>query len=165
MGDFNINLLNYDSHTDTSEFLDQMVSRCFLPHVFIHPTRVKDHCATVIDNIFSNNTEFETLSGNILTQIADQFPQMMILKKVCPNLKECSLASYDYSGFDQKKFIDDYTGVKLDPERNEDVNMMFSRFFAILSDCVERHVPLKKISKKSLKSKPSNSYSETYCLS
>ena len=55
MGDFNINLLNYDSHTDTSEFLDQMVSRCFLPYV-LHPTRVTDHCATVIDNTFYNNT-------------------------------------------------------------------------------------------------------------
>ena len=78
MGDFNINLLNYDSHTDTSKVLDQMVSRYILPYV-LHPTRVKDHCATVTDNIFSNNTEFETLSGNILTQIADHFPHIMIL--------------------------------------------------------------------------------------
>ena len=79
----------------------------------------------------------------------------MILKKVRPKFKECSFAGYDYSGFDQQKFIDDYTGVKLDPERNEDVNMMFSKFFATLSDCVERHVPLKKMSKKISNSKPS----------
>ena len=30
---------------------------------------------------------------------------------------------------------------------------MFSKFFTILSDCVDRHVPLKKMSKKSLKFK------------
>ena len=77
----------------------------------------------------------------------------MILKKVCPNFKECSFASYDYSGFHQQKSIDDYTGVKPDPERNEDANMMFSKFFTTLSDCVERHAPLKKLSKKSLKFK------------
>ena len=106
MGDFNINLLNYDSHTDISEFSDQMVLRCFLPYV-LHPTRVTDHCATVIDNIFSNNTEFETLSGKNLIQIADHFPQIMILKKVCPNFKECSFAGYEYLGFDQQKFIND----------------------------------------------------------
>ena len=77
----------------------------------------------------------------------------MILKKVCPNLKECSFVSNDYSGFNQQKFIDDYTGVKLDLERNEDVNMMFSKIFTTLLDCGERHVPLKKMSKKSLKFK------------
>ena len=88
MGDFNINLLNYDSHTDTGEFLDKM--RCFLPYV-LHPTRVTDHCATVIDNIFSNNTEFATLSRSILTQIADHFPQIVILKKVYLNFKNVLL--------------------------------------------------------------------------
>ena len=79
----------------------------------------------------------------------------MILKKVCPNLKECSFASYDYSGFDQQKFIGDYTGVKLDLERNEDVNMMFSKFFTTLSDCIECHVTLKRCTKNLLNSKPS----------
>ena len=88
----------------------------------------------------------------------------MILKKVRPKFKECSFASFDYSGSDQQKFIDDYTGVKLDPERNEDVNMMFSKFFTTPSHCVEHHVPLKKMSKKSLKFK-TKPYSETYCLS
>ena len=71
----------------------------------------------------------------------------MVLKKVCSNFKECSFASNDYSGFHQQKFIDDYTGVKLDLERNEDVNMMFCKFFTTVSDCVECHVPLKKMSK------------------
>ena len=121
----------------------------FLPYV-LHPTRVTDHCANVIDN-----TEFETLSGNIVTQMADHFPQIMILEKECSNFQECSFASYHYSGFDQQKFIDDYTAVKLDLERNGDVNMMFSKFFTTLSDCVERHVPLKKMSKNLLNSKPS----------
>ena len=70
---------------------------------------------------------------------------------VCANLKEWSFASYDYSGFYQQVFIHDYTGAKLDPERNEDVNMMFSTLFTTLSDCIERHVPFIKMNKKSLK--------------
>ena len=79
----------------------------------------------------------------------------MILQKICSNLEECSFASYDYSGLDQQKFIDNYTGVKLDLEINKDVDMMISKFFTTLSDCVDRHVPLKKISKNLLNSKPS----------
>ena len=31
MGDFNINLLNYDSHTDTTDVIDTMYSNHFLP--------------------------------------------------------------------------------------------------------------------------------------
>ena len=40
-----------------------MISHYLLPHI-LHPTRVTDHSATVIDNIFSNNTVHESVSGN-----------------------------------------------------------------------------------------------------
>ena len=79
MGDFNINLLNYESHRDTNEFINSIVSHCLLPHI-LQPTRVTDHSATVIDNIFTNATEFDTTSGNILNQLADHFSQFFILK-------------------------------------------------------------------------------------
>ena len=57
LGDFNINLLNYESHSDTNMFLNSMVSKCLLPYI-LHPTRVTDHSATVIDNIFSMLGDF-----------------------------------------------------------------------------------------------------------
>ena len=74
MGDFNINLLNYESHNDPNEFINSMVSHHMLPQI-LQPTRVTDHSATVIDNIFTNATNFETIGGNILNQIADHFSQ------------------------------------------------------------------------------------------
>ena len=37
IGDFNINLLNYDIHPRTNEFLDSLSSRYFLLH-FLQPT-------------------------------------------------------------------------------------------------------------------------------
>ena len=52
MGDFNINVLNYDSHSQTKT----------------------DHSATIIDNIFSNSLESDTVSGSLLFQISDHFP-------------------------------------------------------------------------------------------
>ena len=58
MGDFNINLFNYDSHTETNDFLNLMISHYLLPHI-LHPTRVTNHSATIIDNIFSNNCEMD----------------------------------------------------------------------------------------------------------
>ena len=55
--DFNINLLNYESHSDTNIFLNSMVSRYLLPHI-LHLTRMTDHSATMIDNIFFNNFNY-----------------------------------------------------------------------------------------------------------
>ena len=55
MGDFNINLLNYGSHGETDDFINTMISHYLLPHI-LHPARVTDHSATVIDNIFQQDS-------------------------------------------------------------------------------------------------------------
>ena len=80
MGDFNIDLLQYESHNNTDEFLNTIISHSFLPYI-LQPTRVTDRSSTVIDNIFSNITDFETLNGNITTLIADHFAQFLLIKK------------------------------------------------------------------------------------
>ena len=46
MGDFNINLLNTDSHAATEEFLDIITSYYFSPHI-LQPTRLTHHSATL----------------------------------------------------------------------------------------------------------------------
>ena len=80
-----------------------MISHYFLPHI-LHPTRVTDHSATVIDNIFSNNTSYKTISGNIISQISDRFPQFIILNHVTINYKNRSYAKRDFSHFNKQKF-------------------------------------------------------------
>ena len=42
MGDFNLDILKYDSHFDTDNFLNIMLSNRFQPHV-VQPTRITDH--------------------------------------------------------------------------------------------------------------------------
>ena len=51
MGDFNIELLQYDTHNSTNDFLNSMISHSFLPYV-LQPTRVTDHSVTIILTIF-----------------------------------------------------------------------------------------------------------------
>ena len=75
MGDFNINLLNCDSHSQTNNFINLMVSHYLLPYI-LHPTRITDHSATIIDNIFSNSLESDTISGSLLSQISDHFSRV-----------------------------------------------------------------------------------------
>ena len=80
LGDFNIDLLQYESHSYTNDILNTMISNSFLPYIH-QPIRVTDHSETVIDNIFSNMTDYETLSGNITSLIADHFAQFLLIKK------------------------------------------------------------------------------------
>ena len=107
MGDFNINLLNYQSHSETNDFINLMVSHYLLPHI-LHPTRVTDHSATIIDNIFTNNAESDTISGNILSQISDHFPQFLIMKNVTIDYRNVTLFQHDYSKFSEQAFVNSF---------------------------------------------------------
>ena len=51
MGDFNTDLLELESHSATDSFLNTLGSHFFQPYI-LQPTRIKDHSATLIDNIF-----------------------------------------------------------------------------------------------------------------
>ena len=74
MGDYNINLLNCDKHTPTEDFINMMFSSSFFPTIN-KPTRVSNTSATLIDNIFSNDSEAESLFHGILyTDISDHYP-------------------------------------------------------------------------------------------
>ena len=94
MGDFNIDLLQYESHSNTNDFLNSMISNSFLPYI-LQPTRVTEHSSTVIDNILSNITDFKTSSGNITSLVADHFAQFLIIKKRHVSYKSCSYSVND----------------------------------------------------------------------
>ena len=64
LGDFNINLLNYNVHNPTNEFLDSLASNSFLPYI-LQPTRITSHSKTLIDNIFTNINLPDSISGNL----------------------------------------------------------------------------------------------------
>ena len=54
LADWNINLLNFDCHKLTSEFLESMFSDMYVP-LINKPTRVRERSATLIENIFFTN--------------------------------------------------------------------------------------------------------------
>ena len=68
--DFNVNLLNYNEHNQTNEFLDSLASNSFIP-LILQPNRITSHSNTLIDNIFSNVIDPDKLSGNLTATISD----------------------------------------------------------------------------------------------
>ena len=49
--DLNVNLLNYNEHNQTNEFLDSLAFTSFIPLV-LQPTRITSHSNTLIDIYF-----------------------------------------------------------------------------------------------------------------
>ena len=45
LGDFNVNLLNYNEHNQTNEFLDSLASKLFIL-LILQPTRITSHSNT-----------------------------------------------------------------------------------------------------------------------
>ena len=60
MGDYNVNLLNVESHNMTAEFIEMIYSFSMLP-VINRPTRVQGNSVSLIDNIYCNNSTFDNL--------------------------------------------------------------------------------------------------------
>ena len=119
-----------------------MISQSLVPYIH-HPTRVTYHSATVIDNIFSNITDHETVSGNITSLIADHFAQFLLIKKCHVSFKSCSYSAYDYSNFGKEKFIHDYSLLDWSSLDNLSVFISdhFDYFYEITSACIDSHVP------------------------
>ena len=75
MGDFNIDLLKSESCDYANRFIEQLFTSSFVP-LITKPTRITEHTATIIDNIFTNNIEKveNSINGIIFTDISDHLP-------------------------------------------------------------------------------------------
>ena len=80
LGDFNVNLLNYNEHNQTNGFLDSLAANSFIP-LILQPTRITSHSNTPIDNIFLNVTDPDILLRNLTATISDNPPQFAIIPK------------------------------------------------------------------------------------
>ena len=67
MGDFKMNLMNYQSHNLTGELLDMMYSNTFFP-LITRPTRITSHSATLFDLLIT-----------YFTILSKYFPQWTII--------------------------------------------------------------------------------------
>ena len=160
LGDFNVNLLNYNNHNPTNEFLDSLASNSFVPYI-LQPTRLTSHSKTLIDNIFSNIISLEAIFGNLTSTISDHLPQFMIVPNVFSNppSNKANIFERDWSNFDQENFILDYFSIDWDVALKLDeqnVNYSTESFLNKINSLLRNYTPLKKIKKYKLnfRSKP-----------
>ena len=109
LGDFNINLLNYNEHQPTNEFLDSLASNSIIPYI-LEPTRLTNHSKTLSDNTFLNVLLCEAISENITATISDHDARFLFAPTVLSNLicNKSNILEKDCSKFNKENFILDY---------------------------------------------------------
>ena len=158
MGDFNIDLLKSNSNNATAKFLEIMNSSFFLPFIQ-KPSRVTDFSAILIDNIFMNTLDYETISGNILCQIADHLLQFLILSKFeyRQNTSNSNTMKRNFTFFNNDEFRNEIKQINWNNIfETDDLDKCFHSFISKLNFHLDEHAPIKTLSKKehSLASKP-----------
>ena len=93
-GDFNIDLLNSNNHKPTEEFISTMYSLSLFPRI-TRPSKITLNSATLIDNIFTNILDTNTISVLITQHISDHLPDFVVFnfymkkrRKLSSGLKE-----------------------------------------------------------------------------
>ena len=108
LGDFNINLLNYNVHQPTNDFLDSLASNSIIPYI-LQPTKLTSHSKTLIDNIFTKIYSSEIISGNLTATISYRFLQFIFAPNILsnPSYNRSNIFERDWSNFNKENFIVD----------------------------------------------------------
>ena len=111
----------------------------------------KINSATLIDNIFTNNSEHNCVSGNITNHISDHLPQFLIIEdlKQTPSKEIPTISFRDYKNFSDDAFKAELSELDWSlVTENSEVNLGFETFVQLVSRILDKHAPAKIIEKK-----------------
>ena len=126
----------------------------FVPHI-IHPTRITPTSKTLIDNIFSNSTNFaDGTSGNLTLSLSDHLAQFLIIpiEFNYDNKKE-KLYRRDTKNFDREHFFLDLLDIdwtSIIQIEKGDPNFSFNKYEVTLNTLLDKYIPIKKLTKNTL---------------
>lgn len=149
LGDFNVNLINSGKHEPTGDFLNCMFAHCFVP-LINKPTRVTEHSATLIDNIFTNAINWlsnnNSNSGIVFNDCSDHFPVFHMCKtntavnhspnvvyKQIINAKAVQQLKHELNAQDWTEMFN-----------GSDMNDCYNKFNVLFTSCYKRCIKVKK---------------------
>ena len=150
-GDFNFDLLRYSSHGCTADFYDKMTSNLLIPLIVI-PTKINTKNDTLIDNIFTNQFNSETVSGNLTVNFSDgHLPSFAIFPKPNQNHlpKKHNIFVREKIENDEKKqnFIMDIAAIDManDIIVNDDAEKSFNNLIHETNKIIDKYYSKKKL--------------------
>ena len=152
-----MNLLNYNEHNQTNEFLDSLATNSFTL-LILQPTIITSHSNTLMDNIFSNVIDPDKISSNLTVTISDHLPQFSIISNMFGNISgnKSNIYERDWSKFDPENFILDYFSVDWeDLLKTDELNADNSTriYLDKINMLLDTYAPLKRINKYKMKFK------------
>ena len=151
MGDFNIDLLKYDTNASSTAFLDSMYTIFF--SLTSQPQYGLQHTQKLIDNIFLKNSADGLTSGNITLTISNYFAQFLLQKdkidKNKPNLFTYNFKSLNEASLDFELRQMDWSTIPGIHKNN---------FLLIFTHLLQQHAPLEKNSNKEIQTLKKNLY-------
>ena len=162
-GDLNIDLLKYDSHPETKQYIDLIFANNFLPISFT-PTRITDRSSTLIDHIYYSakknkltlESDSKLLTGNIVNDLSDHLINYFVIpfnNKV--NLYENRPCVRIYSKNNRELFKAEVSKPDWPNEITSctDPNLAYEKFYRKLEESFNKCFPLTKLSRKRSKDK------------
>jgi len=143
LGDFNINLINADSHQPTSNFLDSLYAASLFP-LINRPTRITSQTATLIDNVFCNEIMDVThFNGIICTDISDHYPVFSINMGSNIEKRPTFIKMRKVNNVTVASFKDKLQNTNWDDVLNDaDPRAAFSRFYRIFIHLYNQSFPV-----------------------
>ena len=146
-GDYNIDLLKWESHTGTERFINSLYAHSFIPSI-TRPTRFsKDNCS-LIDNILVNRPNNESRSGLLITDISDHLPVFHLKKKFASATLQQKIVATTYRDISNSNVLN----LKFDLEKYNwsslysmlDVNLAYEKFITVFKLIFNKNLPLKQ---------------------
>ena len=156
MGDYNINLLNYESHDQTATFIDMLYSYAFVP-LINRPTRVTSSSATLIDDIFTNNHNalVKSYQGIMVTDLSDHFPIFHINDSFTLDVTDVFIVKRSFSPQNKQAFLNDLEIADWNSiHSSEDTQVAFGQFHQMLLRAFNKNFPKRKVKIKYYNRKP-----------
>ena len=108
---------------------------------------------SLIKNIFSNSVEYDTMSGNLLSNILDHLPNFLVINRI-GTLRKDSIIYEKYTKVNQEKIVNEIQKIDwsyLSLDCNNDSNVIFYSIYDKVIKVIDIYAPIEKISKKETK--------------
>ena len=157
LGDFNINLL-HEHNEKVDIYLGNLFENNFIPCITM-PTRITDHSATIIDNIFikppKKLLQNKYSSGNLYSDVSDHLPNFTLFDIKTPKINERPFTRL----FTENKINNFLENLHTEPSlinENEltDANNSYELFSDNYLTLFNKYFPYVRMSRKSFKNKP-----------
>ena len=152
-GDFNINQLTYYTLSNVKCFTDSIMS-LGCENVIKKPTRITTHSATLIDHIYTNNSQNHITAGILIDDISDHLPTFILIET--KNIKKVkswkNTQRKNMNSIEMENFLIDLQNSFLNWSCiNSTVEEDFNRFNSTFKLIIDKHAPKSIITRKQKK--------------